>query len=162
VPSSTAHILHPDKYFAGETTFCVLSPVPVDTVWTRVPNSYGYLSDTYGEYFISVMLSHWLSDSQAQKVAAVWVGDSFSYYETDYDYLFVWNITWSSIKNASQFTKAFIDLLKLAQATPQDATLWYANGRYIALFWDSNTESTLIMCSSNKSAINFSSIDAIM
>jgi hypothetical protein len=154
VPSSTAQILHPDKYFIGETAICVLAPVPVDNIWTRVPNSYGYLSDTYGEYFIYVMLNRWLSDNQAQKIAAGWVGDNFSYYEAGCDFLFVWNIAWNSIQDASNFTQAFIDILNYAQAVPQDATSWHTNGRYLTLIWDSNTKSTLITCSNNQSAIN--------
>ncbi len=156
-PNTSAQILHPDKYFACETAIYVLTPaMPVDNVWTRVPNSYGYLTDTYGEYFIYVMLNRWLSDSQAQEAASGWVGDSFSYYETDCDFLFVWNITWNSIQGASVFTQAFIDMLHFAQANPQGATSWYTNGRYLTLIWDQNTKSTLILCSNNQAVIDSS------
>jgi len=154
-PSTTAQILHPDKYFAGETAIFVPTPIPIDSNWTRLPSSYGYLSDTYGEYFIYVMLNNWFTHSKAQEVASEWVGDSFSYYEKDCDYLFVWNIAWSSIENASKFTQTFVDMLKLAQATPQGGTSWFTDGRYLTLYWNSNEKSTLILCSNNQTIIDY-------
>jgi hypothetical protein len=149
-PSSTAQILHPDKYSAGKTANFVLTPVPVDDNWIRIPSSYGYLSDTYGEYFIYIMLSRWLSINQTQEVAAGWSGDSFSYYERDRDFLFVWNITWNSVQDASKFKQAFIDMLNLAQTNSQETTSWLTNGRYLTLSCNPNTKSTLILCSTNQ------------
>ncbi|MDR2707537.1 MAG: basic secretory family protein, partial [Nitrososphaerota archaeon] len=116
-PSSTAHILHFDKYLADDAASLVFVPTPVDDGWVRVSSSYGNPSDTFGEYFIYVMLGHWLDDNRVQEVAAGWCGDSFSYYEqANDDYLFVWNITWSSIQAASDFNRAFVDMLNLAEA----------------------------------------------
>jgi hypothetical protein len=157
-PSASTQILHPDKYLTGETAISVITPTTifVDNVWTRVPSSYGYLSDTYGEYFIYVMLNRWFSDSYAQTVAAEWVGDSFSYYELDCDFLFVWNITWRDVQGASMFSQAFIDMLHFAQANSHGVNVWCTNGRHLTLIWDQNTASTLILCSTNQTVIESS------
>jgi len=156
-PSTTEQIIHPDKYLAGETAKSVSAPTLADDSWTKIPSSYGYSSDTYGEYFIYVMLSQWLNDSQAQQAAEGWGGDNFTYYEKNLDFLFTWNITWDSIQDASKFTQAFLDMLNIAQAEPHNINnTWFTNGRYLALTWNPNTESTLIVCSTNSVILNTS------
>jgi hypothetical protein len=158
IPNSTAQILHPDQYFAGKATASVIAPMPDDEYWTLIPSSYGASSDTYGEYFIYLMLSQWLNSRQAQTASVGWSGDSFTYYEKDHDFLFTWSITWDSIKDASEFNQVFTDMLKLAQANPQNNTLhnnqWLTNDRYLTLDWNPNTTTTLIICSTNQTAIN--------
>ncbi|MCL2432113.1 MAG: basic secretory family protein [Nitrososphaerota archaeon] len=151
-PSTTTQIIHPDKYFAGKTAKPTLTPTPVDDNWTRIPSRYGFASDSYGEYFIYVMLSRWLNDSQAQQVASGWSGDSFTYYEKGSDFMFTWNITWNSVQNASEFNQTFRDMLNLAQANLQGIDTWFTNGKYLTLTWDPNAESTLIVCSTNQAA----------
>lgn len=156
MPSSTEQILHPDKYFAGETAKNVIAPTPADDSWTLIPSSYGYSSDTYGEYFIYIMLRQWLNDNQAQKAATGWGGDNATYYEKDTDYLFIWNITWDTTQDASEFNQAFTDMLKHTPAKPQNNNntynnnQWLTNNRYITLTWNPNTQTTLITCSNNK------------
>jgi len=152
-PSTTAQIIHPDKYFTGKTAKPTLTPTPTDDSWTRIPSPYGYDSDTYGEYFIYVMLSHWLNDNQAQQIAAGWSGDSIAYYEKDQDFMFTWNITWASTQNADQFNQAFREMLNLAQANIQSNDTWFTNGIYLTLTWNPNTESTLLICSTNQATI---------
>jgi hypothetical protein len=156
VPSSTAQILHPNKYFAGETAIPTLTPTPQDNSWIIIPSSYGVSSDTYGEYFIYLMLSQWLNESQAQTAATGWGGDSFTYYEKNNDFLFTWNITWGSIQDASEFNKSFIDMVKFTQAKPQGNSdnQWLTNDRYLTLTWNPNTTTTLIICSNNQTATN--------
>ncbi|MCL2642682.1 MAG: hypothetical protein FWD52_04125 [Candidatus Bathyarchaeota archaeon] len=154
-PSTTEQILHPNKYFTGETAKPPLAPTPSDDSWTIIPSRYGYPSDTYGEYFIYIMLNQWLDDNQAQKAATGWGGDNFTYYEKDTDFLFTWNINWDSIKDASEFNQAFTDMLKLTQATPNGNNQWLTNNnRYLTLFWNPNTATTLIICSTNQTATN--------
>jgi len=149
LPSTTEQILHPDKYLAGETAKTSSAPTLADKSWTLIPTSYGYDSDTYGEYFIYVMLNRWLDDSQAQQAAAGWGGDTFSYYEKSSDFLFTWNITWDSVQDASEFHQAVLDLLDLTQTNPQGNNAWVTHSRYLTLTWNPNTTSTLIVCSTN-------------
>jgi hypothetical protein len=148
-PSTTKQIIHPDKYFAGEPAKTNLAPTPADKSWSIIPSSYGYNSDTYGEYFIYVMLNRWLNESQAQQAATGWGGDNFTYYEKNKDFLFTWNITWDSIQDACEFNQAFLGLLNITQTNPQDNNTWFTNGRYLTLTWNPNTEATLIVCSTN-------------
>jgi hypothetical protein len=154
MPSSTAQILHPNKYFAGETPKSTLAPTPADSNWKIISSSYGYTSDTYGEYFIYLMLNQWLNDNQAQKASMGWGGDNFTYYEKDSDFLFIWNITWDSTQDASEFYQAFTDMLKLTQAKLQsnNNNQWLTNDRYLTLTWNPNTTTTLIICSTNQTA----------
>ncbi|MCL1970524.1 MAG: basic secretory family protein [Candidatus Bathyarchaeota archaeon] len=147
MPSSTAQILHPHKYFIGETPKNPLASQLNDDSWTIIPCRYGCASDTYGEYFIYVMLNHWLNDvNQAQKIAAGWNGDTLTYYEKGNEFLFTWSINWDSTQTASAFSQAFNNMINLTQATPQSQC--NTSNRHITLIWDSNTTTTLITCCS--------------
>jgi hypothetical protein len=102
------------------------------------------------------MLSQWLNDNQAQTAAAGWNGDSFTYYEKEHDFLFTWNITWDSTQDASEFNNAFIDMLKFSPAKSYDNhyNQWFTNDRYLTIIWNPNTTTTLIICSTNQTALN--------
>lgn len=149
IPVSTAQILHPNKYFLGETPKNPIAPTLNDNSWTIIPSNYGSSSDTYGEYFIYIMLNHWLNnDSQAQKVATGWNGDTFTYYQKDNNFLFTWNITWNSTQDAAEFNKAFTDMMNLTQAPLKNNNQWITNNRQLTLIWDPNTTETIIICCS--------------
>jgi len=155
-PSTTEQILHLDKYFSNETAIPIDAPILGDKSWTQIQNSRGYYSDTYGEYFIQVMLGNWLKDDNEQKVldaAAGWGGDNFTYYESGNDFLFTWNIIWDSIHDASEFNDAFRNMLSAAGANEQSSNQWFTNDRYLTLTWDSTTATTLIACSTNQTAV---------
>jgi len=154
MPSTTAQILHPDKYFTGETAKPTHTPKPNDDNWTIIPNKYGYHSDTYGEHFIYVILGRWLNDTQAQETATGWSGDSFTYYEKNQDFLFAWNITWNSKQDAAEFNQAFTTMLNFTQANVQGNNIWFTNSRYLTITCNPNTQSTLILCSTDPTAIN--------
>ncbi|MDR1993462.1 MAG: basic secretory family protein [Nitrososphaerota archaeon] len=149
-PNTTEQILHPTKYFASEPAALTSAPTVTDNSWTAIPTRHGYFSDTYGEYFIYIMLNHWLNNNQAQNAAAGWGGDNFTYYENGPDFLFVWNITWDSIQDAAKFNQALTDMLNAAQANSQGPNTWFTNGKYLTLTWNPNTASTLILCSTNQ------------
>ena len=147
IPSTTTQILHPNKYFTGDTTIKPIPPTLTDNDWTLIPTKYGYSSDTYGEYFIYIMLNNWLHDEhQTQTAAEGWNGDTFTYYEKDNDFLFTWNITWNNIHDASEFSKAFTDMMNNTQANKENPNQWNTNNRYLTLIWNPNTATTLIIC----------------
>ena len=143
-PSTTEQILYPDKYFANETVQPVQAPALAENNWTIVSNSYNQNSNSYGEYFIQVMLGNHLSTSDAQQAAAGWAGDNFTYYERGGDYLFTWNIKWDSSCDASEFYVAFHNMANAAGATDQGSCNWLANGRYLSITWNQDQNSTLI------------------
>ncbi len=151
-PYTTEQILHPDKYFANETAQPVQAPTLAENNWTIVSTGYGQNSNSYGEYFIQVMLGNHLSTSESQQAAAGWAGDNVTYYERNSDYLFTWNIKWDSSCDASEFYVAFHDLANAAGATDYGSCNWFANGRYLSIMWNQATNTTLIVGSNVQAA----------
>jgi hypothetical protein len=145
-PTTTEQVLHTDKYFANETAQQVAAPTIAENDWTRVR------SDSYGEFFIQIMLDNWLDESEAQKAAAGWSGDNFTYYERGGEFLFTWNIKWDSSYDASEFYGAFNNMLNAAGAEKESSN-WYANGRYLSITWSQDLNSTLIAASTNETAL---------
>jgi hypothetical protein len=155
-PSTTEQILYPDKYFVNESAQSVQAPTLAENNWTIISSGYGQNSNSYGEYFIQVMLGNHISTSEAQQAAAGWAGDNFTYYERGSDYLFTWNIKWDTNCDASEFYVAFHDLANTAGATDYGSCNWFANGRYLSITWNQATNTTLI-AGSNVQAVTQSS-----
>lgn len=153
VPEATEQILHPDKYFANESAQKVQAPTLAESNWTLAQTDRGQNHNTYGEYFIQVMLANWVSQDEAQQAAAGWGGDNFTYYERASDYLFTWNIKWDSSRDASEFYAAFNGMMNATNALKENSTHWYANGRYISVSWNQNLNTTLIAVSTDKAAV---------
>ena len=145
-PNTTQQILLPETYFRGVDAQQVQPPVLSESGWEQVK------TDTYGQYFIQVMLSNWISQDTAQTVAASWCGDKLNYYERGNDYLFTWKIQWNSTSSASAFDSAFQSLMKATGATAENTNEWFANGRYLSLQWSSGSNSTVIVCSTNETS----------
>jgi hypothetical protein len=153
VPDTTEQILHPDKYFANVTARTVQAPTLAESNWTLAQTDRGQNHNTYGEYFIQVMLANWINQGEAQQAAAGWGGDNFTYYERGSDYLFTWNIKWDSSCDASEFYVAFNNMMNATSALKENCTDWYANGRYLSVSWNQNLNTTLIAVSTDKAAV---------
>ncbi len=145
-PSTTAQIIHPELYFANQTAQPINAPNLTDNSWTLVQTDRGQDHNTYGELFIKTMLINWLNESEVQQAAAGWRGDNFTYYENGTDFLFTWNIGWSTSEDANEFATAFQDMVTAAGATYTDG-LWFANDRYLSLTLNAEENSTLIVSS---------------
>jgi hypothetical protein len=161
VLDTTADILHPDEYFANKSAQQTNAAVPLTGNWTLAKTSYNENYNTYGEFFIQVMLSNWLSGTNAQEAenaAAGWTGDNFTYLENNKDYLFTWNITWASVTNASEFCAAFNEMMALTGAQTYGPSEWTAYQRFLSLNWNQTSTSTLIACSTLRVAVQISSI----
>ncbi len=152
MPATTAQILHPDMYFENQTAQPVNSPTLAEDNWSQITNSYNHKSDRLGEYFIQVMLDRWLNQTKAEQSAAGWLGDNFTYYQRDSDYLFTWNIQWSSNCDASDFYVTFHDMANAAGATDYGSCNWSMNGRYLSIMWDQSQNTTLIAGSNVQAA----------
>ncbi len=156
-PSTTEQILHTDKYFANESNQPVTAPKPTNKDWTPIQINRGTTSERYGEYFIQIMLGNWLKDNNSQQAinaAAGWAGDNFTYYEKGAsDFLFSWNIKWDTATDATEFFKAFQDMMTKTSATEQSSLLWTANGRYLTITINQEQNSTIIACSTDQTAI---------
>lgn len=137
-PATTEQIMHPEKYFANETSiFVEILAIPEN--WRVVK------SERFGEYFILVMLEKWLSSKEATKAAEGWGGDKFAYYEHEDNYLFIWNITWDSIEDAFEFEASFREMMKRAGVEETDINIWIKNGRRYSII--RKDISTVIICS---------------
>jgi hypothetical protein len=145
-PDTTQQILYPDKYFSNTTAQQVTAPTLAENNWTQIRN------DRYGEYFVQVMLGNWLSKNESVQASAGWGGDNFTYYERGNDFLFTWNIKWDSSCDASEFYVAFCNMASAAGATGDDSSHWVANGRYVTIEWNQDSNTTLIACSNNQAA----------
>ena len=140
-PNTTEQIMHPEKYFAQEDAQTVEAP-SITGDWNLKK------TDSFGEYFILVMLDNWISETEAEKAAEGWGGDNFTYYERDDDFLFTWNIAWDSKDDAQEFYFAFQEMMDKTSAEKQTGGYWFADERYISIQWNEN--STLIKSSTNE------------
>jgi len=143
-PTTTEQILHPEKYFANETSVFVEIPaIPGDWQVVKI--------ERFGEYFILVMLEKWLSSKEATRAAEGWGGDKFAYYEHGDDYLLIWNITWDSIEDAFEFEASFREMMKKTGVEETGVNIWMKNERRYSII--RRDVSTIIICSTRDEII---------
>ncbi|NUP12562.1 MAG: hypothetical protein HOW73_41490 [Polyangiaceae bacterium] len=100
VPTTTEHILHPEKYLAGEL------PAPIKDL--AAPPSLKLVgSDTLGELQTRVLLRRCMDSSTADEAAAGWNGDRFFSLRDQGGHLgMAWVSAWDSEADAVQAEKA--------------------------------------------------------
>jgi hypothetical protein len=143
-PATTEQIIHPEKYLSQEAALPVVAP-EVDGNWSLVA------TDSYGEYFVYVMLENWISEEVALDASEGWGGDVFSYYEQGDEFFFTWNIVWDTEDDAFYFEQAFSEMMYRTSAEKHNCSYWEANGRYLSITHDG--DSTLIVSSPDESTI---------
>ncbi len=104
LPASTEQILHPEKYLSGE------QPIAVDLKdiegllgegWTEIDDN------AFGEFQIRILLSGQESSAGAAGAAAAgWGGDRFRIATNGQDTAVVWQSTWDSTVDATEFADA--------------------------------------------------------
>jgi hypothetical protein len=123
LPVSTAQILHPDTYIAGQQPIEV--PLPdlaarLGAPWRRLD------SNVLGELGIRNVLAQYGDRSSAQLAAAGWRGDRWELLERDGKQALVLRTTWGSDAQASRFFLTFGQGLKArfpdARAEEQSAS----------------------------------------
>lgn len=143
-PNNTEQILHPDKYLEDENAQQVSPPTLSENNWNLIKTDHNQNTNSYGEIFLQIMLGRWVNASLAQRAAAGWDGDVFSYYERGSEYLFTWNVKWDTSCDASDFYVTFHTMANAAGAVDEGSCNWIANGRYLSITWDQSTNTTLI------------------
>jgi hypothetical protein len=138
LPNTTEQILHPEKYLSQENAITVEAPTVMGD-WSLTK------TDRLGEYFIYVMLDHWISTEDAEDAATGWGGDVFSYYENEDEFMFTWNIAWDTEADAHEFYEIFQDMMDETLADKVDNDCWFNYGRHISI--ELNENSTLITSS---------------
>lgn len=99
-PTTSEHILHPEKYLVGEGARLVKEP--------KIPAGWiGVVSDVLGELDTRIILSRCLDKATAQKAAAGWAGDRFAVFETDEKKVaMAWVSAWDTDADAKEMETA--------------------------------------------------------
>ncbi len=95
-PTSTEHVLHPEKYLAGEGV------VPVKTP-PAPPAAQEVIQGRLGELGTRVLLAESVPQPQAAAAAAGWGGDAFIVYRVGTTNAMQWVTTWDSERDAQEF-----------------------------------------------------------
>ncbi len=111
-PRSTEHILHPDRYDAGDAPILVARPPLTDTLgagWRQVDSSVN------GEWFTYLLLAYGqvpearLPDADARAAAEGWGGDGYSVFYNDAtdEVVLAAEWVWDTPADAEEFAAAF-------------------------------------------------------
>jgi len=99
LPESTAQILHPELYFAGERPFPI--PWPPGPVLGTAPLA----DNVLGELGTRILLSDWGSEARAADIAAGWRGDRYRVFRTGEKEM---ALAWCSLWRTPEARDAFI------------------------------------------------------
>jgi hypothetical protein len=107
-PVSTEHIMHPERYLAGDQPVPVASIPLTDTLGSGWRLIY---DDTGGELLLGLYLENHLSAARASAAAGGWGGDRCVVYysETTEEKVLVWIIVWDTLADADEFFSAYRD-----------------------------------------------------
>ncbi len=130
-PASTEHILHPDKYLAGDEPVVIELPDLLPTLgedWELV------VRDTLGEFYLRSYLEMGVPRDQAQTAAAGWGGDSYALlHGPEGGVFFVLSHVWDTAQDAEEYYEAFGDLTARRTGlewSPHEAdSTWFGNWR---------------------------------
>lgn len=105
-PRSTEHILHPDRYRAGDDPQIVAIAPLTDTLgvgWELIDE------DIMGEFHLREYLDQQLPTMVAARVAAGWGGDRYVvfYHEADDALVMAWRLVWDDPRDALEFAEAY-------------------------------------------------------
>ena len=135
-PLSTEHILHPEKYIAGEQPITVTLPdftAALAQGWETIDEG------VLGEFIIATYLENRLTGSRAANAAEFWGGDSFALLRnSDQDESALVSLsTWDSVEDAQDFFGACISYFQAPGQESLDLTTSAEGLRR----WDSESRS---------------------
>ena len=145
-PRSTEHILHPERYLAGDAPqIGALTPL-TDTLgagWEQIED------DILGEFFLREYLDQQLATSVAERAAEGWGGDRYVVYwnEATDGLVMALRLVWDTAEDATEFAAAYPDypaglLGVVAQPQPDGSACW-VRGEAIC-FLQSGAESWVV------------------
>jgi len=105
-PQSTEHILHPDRYLAGDTPHLVTLVPLTDTLgagWQLADE------DILGEFYLREYLFQQLGGNQVNEAATGWGGDRYAVYwnESNQQLVMVLKIAWDTPADAQEFQNLY-------------------------------------------------------
>jgi len=106
LPQSTEHIIHPDRYLAGDLPEIVALPPLTDTLgigWTRLEEA------TLGEFLLREYLGQQLDETEVETAATGWGGDRYAVYwhQDNEELVMVLRQTWDTPADKDQYEMAF-------------------------------------------------------
>jgi hypothetical protein len=105
-PSSTAQILHPQKYMSNPRE----EPIAIEWPNVKVKDEAPIADNVVGEMGIRILLTEWLDAVTAERAAAGWRGDRYLYFASGE--ALVWKTVWASAEEAAEFFTAEKQLLE--------------------------------------------------
>lgn len=121
-PSSTAQILHPQKYLANPRE------EPIAIVWpeTSVRGEKPIADNCVGEFGLRILFAEWLDATTAERAAAGWRGDRYLYFSGGQ--ALVWKTVWATAADAAEFFAAQQQLLtkRHSPALPRSTAVTFA------------------------------------
>lgn len=128
LPQSTEQIIHPDRYFAGDTPQIVTLPPLTDTLgtgWTLAEEA------VLGEFYLREYLVQQLGGADVDTAVTGWGGDRYAVYwhEASDDLVLILQTAWDTQNDADQFTAAYRRYTDarygpIGQAQANGATCW--------------------------------------
>lgn len=128
-PQSTEHILHPDRYRAGDPPIAVSLPPLTDTLgfgWEQIDE------DILGEFFLRQYLDQQLPAATVNRAATGWGGDRYAVYwnEADRALVMALRLLWDTPEDAEEFAAAYPDYARRlygvddAETLPDGSACW--------------------------------------
>jgi len=105
-PTSTAQILHPQKYMATPRE----EPIAIAWAETKVKGEAPVGDNVVGEMGLRILFAEWLDAATGERAAAGWRGDRYLYFASGE--ALVWKTVWSSAEEAAEFFAAEKHLLE--------------------------------------------------
>jgi len=105
-PSSTAQILHPEKYLANPRE----DPIAIEWPDLSVKGEKPIADNTVGEMGIRVLFTEWVDAPTGELASDGWRGDRYLYFAGGHALL--WKSVWASAQDASEFFEAEKKLLE--------------------------------------------------
>jgi hypothetical protein len=106
LPQSSEHILHPQRYLAGDAPQLVSVAPLTDTLgagWALADE------DTLGEFYLREFLGQQLANADVDQAATGWGGDRYAVYwhESDQSLVMVLRLAWDTPVDAGEFAQRF-------------------------------------------------------
>lgn len=148
-PTSTEHILHPDRYLAGDEPLAVTLPdlaAPAGA-WTLAE------SNTWGEFRLREHLGLHLPEDQVDAAATGWGGDRYALYrdEAAGQTLLLFRLRWDTPADAAEFAEQYGQWAAAAYDTALDAGWWERPGA--VLHFDGASDESLIVVGPDRAAV---------
>ncbi|MCI0394887.1 MAG: hypothetical protein L0332_14435 [Chloroflexi bacterium] len=136
-PQTTEHILHPDRYLAGDAPQVVALAPLTETLgagWQQVDE------DIFGEFFLRQYLAQQLDESAVETAATGWGGDRYAVYwnEDRQSLVMLLRLAWDTAADGDEFANAYAAYPaalfgSAAQSQPDGGQCWQG-GDVICLY----------------------------